>query len=135
MDARDTANVDFVKRYLAAIGEGATGDALRAFFHDDVVQEEFPNRLMPEGARRGIAEILEGAIKGQRVVRNQRFDVRSTLVDGDRVAVEVDWSATLQVPLASTPAGGSLRARFAIFVELRDGRILSQRNYDCFDPF
>lgn len=26
-------------------------------------------------------------------------------------------------------------ARFGVFMELRDGKILSQHNYDCFDPF
>jgi hypothetical protein len=32
-------------------------------------------------------------------------------------------------------SGGEMRARFAIFLELRDGRIVRQGNYDCFDPF
>ena len=32
-------------------------------------------------------------------------------------------------------AGQTLRARFAIFLEFRDGRIARQRNYDCFDPW
>ena len=26
-------------------------------------------------------------------------------------------------------------ARFAIFLDFRDGRIVRQRNYDCFDPW
>ena len=39
------------------------------------------------------------------------------------------------VPVGSLPAGGHMRARFAVFIELRDGKIASQRNYDCFDPY
>jgi hypothetical protein len=31
-------------------------------------------------------------------------------------------------------AGTTLRGRFASFLELRNGRIVSQRSYDCFDP-
>jgi ketosteroid isomerase-like protein len=36
---------------------------------------------------------------------------------------------------AAAPAGGQLRARFAMFLEIREGRIARQRNYDCFYPF
>jgi len=39
------------------------------------------------------------------------------------------------VPIGSVPVGGQMRARFAQFIELRDGRIASQRSYDCFEPF
>jgi len=46
-----------------------------------------------------------------------------------------EQTGTLAVPFGSIPAGGEMRARFAIFLELRDGRIVRQRNYDCFDPF
>jgi hypothetical protein len=35
------------KEYLAAIERCATGDALAAFFTPDLVQREFPNRLIP----------------------------------------------------------------------------------------
>lgn len=28
-----------------------------------------------------------------------------------------------------------MRASLAMFITLRDGRIASQRNYDCFEPF
>lgn len=32
-------------------------------------------------------------------------------------------------------AGQVLRARFGVFLDFRDGRIVRQRNYDCFDPW
>jgi ketosteroid isomerase-like protein len=32
-------------------------------------------------------------------------------------------------------AGGEMRAYFAVFFEFRDGKIVAQRNYDCFDPW
>jgi hypothetical protein len=55
---------------------------------------------------------------------------------GDTVALEVLWAGTLAVPLGSLPAGSELRARFAVFLEFqKDGKIIRQRNYDCFDPW
>ena len=67
--AATAANLEVARRYLAAIEAGAVGDDLAAFFSPDIEQIEFPNRLVPTGARRGRAEMLEGALRGQKVLR------------------------------------------------------------------
>jgi ketosteroid isomerase-like protein len=131
----DTDLLAHARRYLAALEEGATGEALAAFFTTDVVQEEFPNRLVPQGAQRDLAALLEGAVRGQQVISAQRFTILNALVSGDHVALEVAWNGTLAVPLGSLPAGGEMRARFAVFLDYREGRIARQRNYDCFEPW
>lgn len=131
----DEANLAFAERYLAAIGAGATGDALAAYFTADVVQEEFPNRLLPAGARRTLADILAGAARGQQVLRRQSYEVLHAVGRGDHLALEVQWVGVLAVPLGTLPAGGELRARFAVFLDFREGRIARQRNYDCFEPW
>ncbi|HYO72613.1 MAG TPA: nuclear transport factor 2 family protein [Archangium sp.] len=130
-----TTNLDAARRYLRAIEQGATGEALAAFFHPEVKQIEYPNRLVPSGATRDLGAMLEGAERGQKVVASQRYEVRHTLEQGEHLALEVDWSATLQVPVGSLPAGGTIRAAFGVFLTFRDGLILSQHNYDCFEPF
>jgi ketosteroid isomerase-like protein len=65
----------------------------------------------------------------------QHFEILSTLAEGDTVALEVQWSGTLAVPFGTIPVGGEMRARFAVFLEFRGGRIARQRNYDCFEPW
>lgn len=135
MTNQEQANLAQVRRYLAALEQGATGEALAAFFNPDVVQEEFPNRLVELGAVRGLGDLLAGAERGQRVMAAQRYELVHAVASGDWVAVEVRWTGTLAVPLGTIPQGGQMRARFAIFLELRDGRIAVQRNYDCFDPW
>lgn len=128
-------NVDLALRYLAAVEAGATGPALAAFFDPEVTQIEYPNRLVPAGVKRDLAGLSASAEKGQRVIQDQRFRVRHVVANGDDVAVEIDWSGTLKVPLGDTKAGGEMRAEFAIFLRFRDGRIVSQHNYDCFHAF
>jgi ketosteroid isomerase-like protein len=123
------------RRYFAALEGGATGEALAVFYAPEVVQEEFPNRLNPRGARRDLAAILDAAARGQNVMASQRYEILNALADGDRVAAEFQWSGTLAVSVASLPAGAEMRGRFACFFEYRDGRIVAQRNYDCFDPW
>ena len=128
-------NLERVRRYFSALESGAVGDVLAAFFSPDVVQEEFPNRLVPSGARRNLVALLDGAIKGQRVMRRQRYEILNAIEGPATVVLEVQWTGTLDVPLGSLPVGGEMRARFAVFIELRDGKIIRQRNYDCFDPW
>jgi ketosteroid isomerase-like protein len=130
-----TTNLDTTRRYLRAIEQGATGEALAAFFHPEVTQREYPNRLVPTGATRDLRALLEGAERGQTAVTGQRYEVRHTVAEGDHVALEVDWSATLKVPVGKLPAGGTMRATLGMFLTFRDGLILSQHNYDCFEPF
>lgn len=111
------------------------GEDTSTFFTDDAVQTEFPNRLVTEGATRDVAALRAAAERGKRAVRDQRYEIVNAVEQGDELALEVKWSATLNVPLGSIPAGGTMRAHFAVFITFREGLIVSQRNYDCFEPF
>jgi ketosteroid isomerase-like protein len=130
-----TDNLALVREYLAAIEAGATGDALARFYWPDAIQHELPNRLVPAGATRDLPAILDAAVRGQKIVATQRFTLKNAVADGDRVALELDWEATFKVPLGALAAGSPMRAHFAMFLQLRDGRIVAQRNYDCFEPW
>ena len=130
-----TRNLEAARRYLAAIEGGATGAALAAFYTPDVEQVEYPNRLLPMGATRDLAALLDGAVRGQQVVRAQRYEVRAAHAAGDHVVLELLWVATLARSLGMLLPGHEMRAHFAVVLEYRDGRIARQRNYDCFEPF
>ena len=125
--------VALARRYLDAV-EAHDGSAL-AFYAPDAVQIEYPNRLVPAGATRDLAALREAGERGRQVLVGQRYDVRHAVAAADRVALEVLWTGTLAVPVGSIPAGGEMRAHFAMFLDFRDGRIVGQRNYDCFEPF
>lgn len=126
-------NLEAARRYLESVGQ-PNADTL-SFFAEDVVQVEFPNRLIPEGATRDLAALREAAVRGSKVMTAQRYEILNAMASGDQVAVEVNWIGTLAVPFGSIPAGGEMRARFAIFLTFRDGKIVRQHNYDCFDPW
>jgi len=130
-----TDNLAIARRYLAALEHGAEAGALAEFFTEDVVQEEFPNRLSPIGQHRDLKALLASARKGKQIIRAQKYDVLNSIVDGDNVALEVLWSGLLAVAVDSLPADSELRAHVSIFLEFRDGKICRQHNYDCFDPW
>jgi hypothetical protein len=72
-----------VRTYLAAIEGGATGERLAAFYADDVIQEEFPNRLVPltiplgnipagGQMRARLAMFIE--FRGDKIARQRNYD-------------------------------------------------------------
>lgn len=135
MEASDAANLALVREYLSALERGEVGAALARFFTPDAVQVEFPNRLNPNGGRSDLATMLERSERGKALLQSQRYVVGSAIARDSVVAVEAEWSATLAVPVGTIPAGGSMRAHFAMFFEFVDGKIHRQRNYDCFEPW
>ncbi len=129
-----STSVRAARRYHDAVSRGVTGDALAEFFTPDLVHHELPNALIPGGLVRDLEGILKAADRGRRVIERQSFEVLRVVAEGDRVALEVSWSGVLAVPLGDLPAGHTLRAHVATFLDVRDGRIAGQRNYDCYDP-
>lgn len=127
--------VRIAREYLGAIERGAPFEEMSRFFTPDCVQEEFPNRLVPNGARRTLADLEAAAARGIKAVEQQGYEVLNVVANGNQVALEVRWSANLLMPLGSLTPGDTIRARFAVFLSFRGRQIERQHNYDCFDPF
>ena len=128
-------NLVIARRYIAALSSGASADEISQYYSPDVVQEEFPNQLLPKGATRDLEALKAARIRGKALLTAETFEVMHAVASGDRVAMELRWSGTIGVSAGPFKAGQTLRARFAVFMEFRDGRIVRQRNYDCFEPW
>ena len=126
------SKADIVRAYLKAIEQRR--DTL-GFFTEDVVQEEFPNALVPAGARRTLDDLKAAAERGRGVMQSETYEIISLCETGERVAAEVLWRGVLAVPLRSLKPGDAMKARFAVFFEFEGDKIRRQRNYDCFEPF
>jgi ketosteroid isomerase-like protein len=128
-------NEAIARRYLAALSARADPDAVAAFFTADAILVALPNRLVPGGASRDVAGMREARARGLALLSAERYDVVGCVSQDRRVAMEVIWSGTARAAAGPFRAGQELRAHFAIFLEFRDGRIASQRNYDCFEEW
>jgi hypothetical protein len=71
--------------YLESIGKSDELGGLR-FFADDVIQVEFPNRLVPHGVTRDLAGLRDAAGRGSKVMTAQRFEVVNAIASGEQVA-------------------------------------------------
>jgi ketosteroid isomerase-like protein len=127
-------NVVLARQYLKALESGPSADELAQFFASEVVVEIFPSKFFPNGSRDGLAGIFAAAERGKKVMTSQKYEIRNEAAGGDKVALEIDWTGTLAVPFQTIPKGGQMRAHFAAFLEFKDGKIVSQRNYDCYEP-
>ena len=130
-----SSNLETAKRYLQALENNADRESLAQFFDPTVIQEEFPNRLNPNGGRSDYATMLRRAEQGKQLLVSQQYTLTNALESNNMVVLEVIWTATLAVRSPTLPADGQMRAHFAVFLEFRDGKIIAQRNYDCFDPW
>jgi ketosteroid isomerase-like protein len=126
--------LDLAARYFRALEE-SDRPALEALLDERIRMETLPNRIAPSGAVTDGAGMLADFDKGKQAVRTQTYSIESAVVEGDRVALQVLWTATVGRAIGSLKPGDTMRAHFAVFLDFRDGRIVSQRNYDCFDPF
>jgi ketosteroid isomerase-like protein len=128
-------NLAIATDYVRAIESGATGEALARFLHPEVTHYDLPNRFDPAGKITERNGMLAAAERGQRVMRQQKYDILSSVTQGEVVVLEMDWIGRVAMAVAGIPAGGEMHARIATFLEFQDGLIILQRDYVCYDPF
>ena len=58
---------------------------------------------------------------------SERYEVRALTVEGDRAVAQIYWTGTLR-------DGRAMHAHICSAIELRDGRVWRQEQYDCFEP-
>ena len=127
-------NIDQAKAYLQTIEQMGDCQDLVQFLSPDIIQQEFPNRITPHGATRTLEAMLEGCERGKLVMNAQRYEILAIFESGPMVVIEVEWTGTLSIDLPTFQKGDQMHARFALFLEFEDGKIIRQRNYDCFEP-
>ncbi len=127
-------NLQIALAYIRAIADGGPED-FAAYCADDVEFVEMPNRISPQGSRRDRATAIASAHRGRALMSAQTYDIVSSIAVDDRVVLELAWSGTLAIQLQHLAPGSKMIGYMSIFLELREGKIWRQRNYDCYPPF
>ena len=100
-----TSNVARTRQYLQAVASMGPPENVSAFYTPDVVIQEFPNRIAPNGRVRRAADCRAAYEQGRKILQSQRYDVQRIVEAGDEVAVELEWTGVLAVPVMNLPAG------------------------------
>ena len=105
------------------------------FYTADVTFQLLPNRIAPHGRVGRLGDARAAYEQGRQVLMSQTYRVQRILEAGNELAVELEWTGILAVPLMNLPAKSEMKAFVAMFLTFRDGKIAAQRNYDCYPPF
>jgi ketosteroid isomerase-like protein len=130
----ESTNLAQARAYLVAVERGANAAEIDRFLHTEVVAEVFPNRITPRGRRYSRDDMLRGPALGKKLLPDQHYEITSAIATGDRVIVEALWTGTLAIAFGEMAVGTPLRAHIAMILEFRDGLLIAQRNYDCYEP-
>jgi ketosteroid isomerase-like protein len=127
-------HLDTARHYLKAI-EAGDAESVLSLFSPDAILEQLPNLIYPTGLRTTISEVPAAFEKGRKIFSRQTYEITNEAATGNLVALEVLWTGMLTIPFGTLTAGSEMRCHSAMFLEFRDGRIVAQRNYDCFDAW
>jgi ketosteroid isomerase-like protein len=128
-------NLELAVKYIETVGsQSSTPEDLKAFLDEGIVWQEMPNRFAPGGRTSDYATVLASWEKGREYLPEQTYTLRQSVAGGDMVALEISWLGAVAKPLGPFPAGTRLSAQIAIFIRFRDGKIVSQTDYPCYDP-
>lgn len=129
------SNVQIAIDFLKAVSSRKSPEELRVFYHTDIEHIEYPNAITKNTTFRNMDALLEGAEKGSKVLVKEEYEIIKSYGFEDSVIIEAIWTGTLAIPLGKLQPGDKMKAYFAQFFEIKDGKIFRQRNYDCFEPF
>jgi len=114
-----------VLEYLRAV-EAHELSRVAELLHPEVTVVEHPNKLNPSGARYDYGAVRAAGERGAAAMASERYEVRALTVEGDRAVAQIAWTGTLR-------DGRQMHAQICSAIELRDGRVWRQEQYDCFE--
>ena len=92
-----------------------------------LVVVEHPNRINPNGVTYDRAAIRAAGERGAKMMASESYNVHALTCEGNRVVAQIAWTGTLH-------DGRTMRAQICSVIELRDGKVWRQEQYDCFVP-
>jgi hypothetical protein len=131
----EAANLAAALRYIELVENFAQPDEFKSVLHPDIQHEEYPNLLMKNGSKRDFATMVVGPQQGRKILSSNRYEIKNAFAAGDWVTLEIVWTGTLAIPLGTMPVGYEMQAHIATVLQFKDGLIITQHQYDCYEPF
>jgi ketosteroid isomerase-like protein len=118
-------NISRTHQYLQAVASLGAFENMPISTLPDVIIQEFPNRIAPQGRMRRAADLRAAYEQGRKILQCQSYNVQRILEAGDEVGVELEWTGILAVSVMNLPAGSEMKAFVAMFLTFRNGKIVS----------
>lgn len=128
-------NLRLAQKYLELFNNPATTkEDVKAYLDEGIVWREMPNRFAPAGRTSDYTAMGASWEKGRGYLPEQTYTLRHMIASGETVALEISWLGKMKKALGPFAADTQLSAQIAIFLRFRDGKIVSQTDYPCYDP-
>lgn len=128
--------IDVLKAFLGLLENFSLDESrYRQLLAPDVKFVVFPNLLAKVTHTRDFAESMKGIAQGRALLRSQSYHISSHFESGARLAVELVWTGTMAVDAGPLKKGQTLSAHVCMIAEFAGGKIVAQRNYDCYEAF
>jgi len=126
--------VDTVARYFRRLASFAGNPAdYDGILHPEFQVTEYPSVFRPELRSSGFEEVVQRIGDGRRLLSAQHFEITSHVESDLLVAVEGLWNGLLAADDGGQKKGKSLKARFCMIFEFKEGKIWRQRAYETSD--
>jgi ketosteroid isomerase-like protein len=128
--------VEVVTAYIRAV-ERFDVDTVAALLDAEMQFTELPNPIRPAGGTDDKAAMLAALRRSAegKVLKAQRYHLAGIVATAQSVVVEARWEGDLAMGIGRLRAGDTMIAHICMVFELRNGRIVRQRNYDCYEDF
>jgi hypothetical protein len=131
----ETTNVATALHYIRLVEGFAQPEEFIGVLDPAIRHEEYPNLLMKNGSQGSYETMVAGPQRGRKLLSSNRFEVKNAFAADDWVVLEMIWTGILAVPLGTMPVGYTMKAYIATILEFRNGLIVTQHQYDCYEPF
>lgn len=116
------------RRFIAEYNKG-TADWVETCHAENTVWTELPFGGNPSGRGGGRSVLRKAAEEALAAFPDRRMSLRNLIADGQRVALELDWTGTAAIARPGMEVGSIVRLRIAMFLTVEDGRIVRQVDY------
>lgn len=127
------ATADLIGRFVELYNDGSPdhygSDKFLQLYADDVDWVETPTTITPQGRSGDLRALREALAFGQTLFRDRRLSIDEIVEDGDRAVWLGTWSALIGIDGQQLPIGTRVQLRQAMLIEVRDGRIVRQRDF------
>jgi hypothetical protein len=131
---QETANLAAARRYIELVERFAQPQEFEGVLHPAIQHEEYPNLLMKNGSKRDYPMMAAGPQQGRKILSSNHYEIKNAFAAGEWVTLEIVWTGTLAIPLMGMAAGAELKAHIATILQFQEGLIITQHQYDCYEP-
>ena len=130
------SKIDLIRKYYSLIEDfNSDKNEFEDIYDKDIKAVEHPNLVSPKGQVRTLEELFSGMENGKKILNWQKFEINTFNEMSEKLVVESKWKGEVAVDIGKLKKGQILIAHICTLFEFKDGKIVQQTNYDCYEAF